>query len=165
MTRALVCMGTVVCLLMISGCQAKYSPARLSDADLELIRQADAAFATNAQASPRDDRASAAYYEDSAIMLAPNQAPIQGRARIEDYLASFPPFSNYRLDVAEIEGAGDWAYERGSASMKLAPPGATPREVRINYLLVWRKQGDGSWKVAREIFTPAAAPSAASQPE
>lgn len=158
MTRVLACLGALFCLVFGSGCWTKQGPARLSDADRELIRRADIAFAKNAQANPRDDRASAGYYEDGAIMLAPNQPPIQGKTAIEAYLASFPPFSNYRLDVAEIEGEGGLAYERGTASMTLMPSGAAPVELRINYLMIWRKQLNGSWKAAREIFTPDAAP-------
>jgi ketosteroid isomerase-like protein len=165
MTRAVVCLGTLVCLVFSAGCRTKQSPTRLSDADRELIRQADVAFTRNAQAEPRDDRASAGFYEDSAIMLAPNQTPIRGRAGIEAYLASFPPFSDYRLDVAEIEGEGGLAYERGTASLTLTPSGGAPGELRINYLVIWRKQVDGSWKVAREIFTPDAAASAATRPQ
>lgn len=50
MTRAVFCLGTLVCLVFSSGCRTKQSSTRLSDGDRELIRQADVAFAKNALA-------------------------------------------------------------------------------------------------------------------
>jgi ketosteroid isomerase-like protein len=126
-----------------------------ADADREAIRRAGELFVQNAVADPRDDRASAACYEDDAIMLAPGQPPIIGRAAIERFLTSFPPFSDYRLDVAEVFGDGDLAVERGTASMTLRPPGKAPWGSCINYVVVWRRQPDASWRAAREILTPA----------
>ena len=128
---------------------------RFSDADREALCHAGELFVRNALATPRDDRASAACYEDDAIMLAPSQPPIIGRSAIEEFLSSFPPFSDYRLEVAEIDGDGDLAFERGSASMALTPTGEPNQQFRINYLVIWRRQTDGSWRVARELFTPA----------
>jgi ketosteroid isomerase-like protein len=129
---------------------------RFSDADREAICRAGELFVKNALAKPRDDRASAACYEEDAIMLAPGQSPMKGSAAIEGFLSSFPPFSDYRLEVAEIVGDGDLAFERGSASMTLRPTGEPAQQLRINYLLIWRRQPDGSWRAAREVFTPAA---------
>jgi ketosteroid isomerase-like protein len=134
------------------------APLKFSDADREAIRLAGEVFAKTADVEPRDVRAAAACYEDDAIMLAPSQSPIVGRIAIEAFLSCFPPFSDYRLEVAEIEGDGDLAYERGGASMIMAPPNAGPTQWRIQYVIVWRRQLDGSWNAAREIFTPAAAP-------
>ena len=131
---------------------------KFSDADREAIRRAGEVFAKTADVEPRDVRAAAACYEDDAIMLPPGQAPIVGRVAIEAFLSSFPPFSDYCLEVAEIQGDGDLAYERGGASMNLALPDASPTQWRIQYLIIWRRQPDGSWRAAREIFTPAAAP-------
>ena len=127
-----------------------------SDADREVISRAGELFIKSALARPRDDRASAACYEYDAIMLAPSQSPIMGRSAIEGFLSSFPPLSDYRLEVAEIVGDGDLAFERGSASMILEPTEGPPQQLSINYLIIWRRQTDGSWRAAREIFTPAA---------
>lgn len=129
---------------------------RFSDADREVIGRAGELFIKSALARPRDDRASAACYEDDAIILAPGQPPIIGQSAIEGFLSSFPPLSDYRLEVAELVGHGDLAFERGSASMILQPTEGPTQQLRINYLLIWRRQTDGSWRAAREIFTPAA---------
>ncbi len=131
-----------------------------SDVDRAAVRRAGEMFARHATAKPRNDRASAALYEDDAIMLPPGQVPIAGKSAIEAFLSGFPPFSHYQLQAVEIEGNGDLAYERGNASMILTPVAASPQEWRISYLIIWRRQRDGLWKVAREMFTPGAAPAA-----
>jgi len=129
---------------------------RFSDADREAIARAGELFVKNALTQPRDDRAAASCYEDDAIMLAPGQAPIKGRAAIEGFLSGFPPFSDYRLDVTEIVGDGNLAFERGSASMTLKAAVDPASQYRINYLIIWRRQPDKSWRAWREILTPAA---------
>ena len=154
MSRLLVTASALSCLTFGLGCQTRQVPAPFSEADRAAIRQAGEAFARYAQATPRNDKASAAYYEENALMLAPNRAPIRGRAEIGVFLAAFPPFSNYRLETLEIEGRADLAYERGVTSLTLAPGGAAPAEWRSKYLIIWRRQADGSWRISREMFTP-----------
>jgi len=129
---------------------------RFSDADRDAISRAGELFVKNALSNPRNDRASADCYEDDAIMLAPSRSPVIGRVAIEAFLSSFAPFSGYRLEVAEIVGDGDLAFERGTASMTLRPTEGPTDQFRINYVVIWRRQIDGSWRAAREIFTPAA---------
>jgi len=154
----------VICLGFGLGCQTKPAPAGLSEADRNAIRQAVQEFVNNAKAQPRNDKASAAFYEENAIMVPPNHPDIRGRAAIEAFLTSFPPFSDYRLESLEIEGQGDLAYERGTNSMTLTPPSGRPTEWRSKYLVIYRRQADGSWKVSREIFTPDAPPQASPDP-
>ena len=154
----------VICLGFGLGCHTKQVPAGLSEADRTAIRQAVQEFVNNAKAQPRNDKASAAFYEEDAIMVPPNHPDIRGRAAIEAFLASFPPFSDYRLETLEIDGQGNLAYERGTNSMTLTPPGGAPAEWRSKYLVIYRRQADGSWKVSREIFTPDAPPPAPQDP-
>jgi len=154
----------VICLGFGLGCHTKQVPAGLSEADRIAIRQAVQEFVNNAKAQPRNDKASAAFYEEDAIMVPPNRSDIRGRAAIEAFLASFPPFSDYQLETLEIDGQGDLAYERGTNSMTLTPPGGRPTEWRSKYLVIYRRQADGSWKVSHEIFTPDAPPQAPPTP-
>lgn len=158
MSRRLATAIALICVALGAGCQTEPGPAGLSEADQAAIRRNLADFVKNAQAQSRDDKASASCYEEGAIMLAPNHAPILGRAAIQAFLASFPPFSDYRLETLDLEGRGDMAYERGTSSMTLTVPGQPPAAWRSNYLVIWRKQSDGSWKVSREVFTPDAPP-------
>jgi ketosteroid isomerase-like protein len=125
-----------------------------ADTDRDAIRYAGELFVKSALAHPRDDHAAATCYEEEAIMLAPGRQPIRGRSAIEAFLSSFPPFSDYRLEVAEIVGHGDLAFERGIASMTLHREGTVGEATRMQYVVIWRRQTDGSWRAAREILTP-----------
>jgi ketosteroid isomerase-like protein len=136
-----------ICLGFSVGCQ---QPAGLSGADRAAIRLADEndMKLTNA----KDWKGDLALYTDDAIQLPPNQAAVQGKAAMQAWLEAFPPFSNFQEQSLEIEGQGDLAYDRGTYSMTLMPPGATPIEDHGKYLTIWRKQADGSWKVVRTMF-------------
>jgi hypothetical protein len=52
----------------------------------------------------------------------------------------------------EIQGQGDLAYDRGTYSMTVTPPGLAPIEDHGKYLSIWRKQADGSWKITHAMF-------------
>jgi ketosteroid isomerase-like protein len=100
----------------------------------------------------KDWKGDLALYTEDAIELPPNQAAVQGKAAIQACKEAFPPFSNFQEQSLEIEGQGDLAYDRGTYSMTVTPPGAAPIEDRGKYLTILRKQADGSWKVARAMF-------------
>jgi ketosteroid isomerase-like protein len=52
----------------------------------------------------------------------------------------------------ETEISGDWAYERGTAAITVTPKGAKgPVELPSRYLVILRRQADGSWRVHRDL--------------
>ena len=145
--RLILILGTVMCLVLSVGCQG---PAGLSEADRTAIRQGDENYAKLLNA--RDFKGVAALYAEDAIELPPNEAAVQGRAAIQASLETFPPISNFQVQILEIEGRGDLAYSRGTYSMTVAPAGVAPIEDRGKYIEIWRKQADESWKILRDIF-------------
>lgn len=53
------------------------------------------------------------------------------------------------------ENGGDWAYERGSVTIVARPPSGEdrpPTRLVAKYIDIWRRQADGTWKVARAIW-------------
>ena len=94
----------------------------------------------------------AQYYADDAVVLPPNAAAVTGHAAIEAFFRTFPPISNFQLRTEEVVGAGDVAYARGHYAMTMTPSGGTAIADSGKYLEVWRKQKDGSWKVARDMY-------------
>jgi uncharacterized protein (TIGR02246 family) len=145
--RLILTLGIVMCLVLSVGCQG---PAGLSEADRTAIRQADENYVKLANA--KDFKGAAALYAEDAIVLPPNQAAVQGRAAIQAFLEASPPTSNFQVQILEIEGGADLAYERGTYSETVTPTGAAPIEDRGKYLTTWRKQADGSWKMLRDIW-------------
>lgn len=149
--RAMLVAGVLACAgLAAAGCQSQ-TELVLAQADEAAIRQA---FETALKAAAAGDAAAwAAVYAEDAVLLPPHGASVQGREAIRTWIAALPPLSDVRGDVAELEGRGDVAYVRGSYSMKIAVPGApVPVDEKGKYLEIWRRQADGSWKLARDMF-------------
>ena len=144
--RLVLMIGMVVCLAFSAGCQR----GALSEADRMAIRQADETDMKMMNA--KDWKGDLVLYEDDAIVLPPNQAAVQGKAAIQAWDEAFPPFSNFQEQSVEIEGRGDLAYDRGTYSMTMTPPGAAPIEDHGKYLTIWHKQAGGLWKVSRVMF-------------
>jgi ketosteroid isomerase-like protein len=58
------------------------------------------------------------------------------------------------VDVSQREViiAGDVAIERGSFTWKVTPAGGSDVEDHGSFLAIWRRQPDGAWKLARNIW-------------
>ena len=60
-------------------------------------------------------------------------------------------------DKGEVVGAGDLGYTTGRSILRGKGPDGKPSERRGEYLTVWRKQRDGTWKVIFDTGLDAAA--------
>ena len=159
MQRLVLTIGIVICVGFSVGCQ---QPAGFSAADRTAIRQADENSVKLMNA--KDWKGALADYADDAIEMPSNGPAVQGKAAIQAWMEAFPPFSDFQEQNSEIEGQTDLAYDRGTYSMTLAPPGAAPIMERGKFLTIWHKQADGTWKVVRDMFNsdlPLAAPAKA----
>jgi len=137
--------------LAAAGCQmSSASSGGLTDADRAALRQNDENFAKAANA--KDFASASSNYLDDGALLPPNEAAVQGRESIRKWFTAFPPVSNFRVDVVEIDGHGDVAYTRGNYSLTISPPGAAPVSDKGKYVEIWRKQADGSWKIKADMF-------------
>ena len=149
MSRRVAAVSTLALFTMVyAACQT--APAGLSDADKATLRQNDETFAKAANA--KDFATCVSLYTDDGAMLPPNSATLQGRAEIQKWMAGFPPFSDFKLDIVDIDGRGDLAYVRGNYSMTISPAGAAPIHDHGKYVEILRKQSDGSWKMKWDIF-------------
>ena len=102
-----------------------------------------------------DATALARLYTENAVLMPPGEPAVTGRKAIELKLQTtfdrFTAVLNVTFD--EIEISGDWAFERGSYTLTLTPKVEDEpiREVG-KYLLILRRNSDGSWKLARDIW-------------
>jgi ketosteroid isomerase-like protein len=56
------------------------------------------------------------------------------------------------LQTMQVDEIGDTACEVGQYTMKLQPPGGEPVTDIGNYVVVWKRQSDDSWKLAVDIW-------------
>ena len=79
--------------------------------------------------------------------------PVKGHEAIISHFNSFPPVSNMKFEQIEVAGAGKLAYVWGTYSFDMLPEGAeSPVLDTGNYIEIWQKEDDGSWRIIRDIF-------------
>jgi uncharacterized protein (TIGR02246 family) len=135
------------------------APAGLSAEDEAAIRAVDGAWAKAATAG--DAAAMAALYTADAVLLPPGEPPVRGG--VERYFAGMTSaFSGpFELSTSTVEGRGDLAYASGEYKATLTPKksGAKPMPTETGkYLEVMKRQPDGSWKMAYDMWSPNSAP-------
>ncbi len=110
-----------------------------------------------------DAAALTALFTDDAVWMPPNQPAKVGKEVIEDqYRALFDQLTcELELNQEEIAVAGDWAFDRTSYTVTLSPKTeGEPVKDRGKYINIYRRQPDGTWKIAAHIWNsdlPAAA--------
>ncbi len=133
----------------IMACQPGAGP--LSDEDIAAIRANGDAYAQSALSA--DWPAWAALFTDDAVNMAPNEPAIEGRPAIQAWGEAFPTMTEFTSTPVEIDGRTDLAYIRGTYSYTATVEGA-PEPVTDSgkYLVVLRKQADGSWLTTANIW-------------
>lgn len=138
-------------LLAALGCTATMvTPEVDLDAERQALMQADAAwFASHEKI---DEFVS--FLADDAIFM-PSGAPLARGADIRaswEELLSLPGFGlEWRPASAHVAQAGDLGYTVGTYELTVRPEGAAVVTVG-KYVTLWKKQADGSWKVAVDCF-------------
>ena len=96
------------------------------------------------------------FYTDDASVL-PFNAPIDtGKDQIRavwSQLMSNPDFSlSWRPRKIEVAQSADLAYEIGTFDLALADQTGKSTASRGKYVVAWKKQANGEWKAAADIF-------------
>lgn len=117
------------------------------------ITEANARFE---QALGRADTAALeAMYTPDAQVLPPNGAPVRGPADIRSFWAGAiqSGLKSGRLETLDTETGGDLTVETGRYQLVLQPEGGAQLTDEGKYLVVWRRQADGGWKIHRDMFS------------
>ena len=117
------------------------------------IRALDDEFMRNAMAKDAG-RLVDAFYAEDAVVLPPNQQPVAGKAQIRPFIQGMidAGLAEITLETTDVSGSGDVAYGVGKYRMTLHPAGADRIEDKGKYVVVYRRQADGSWKAVADIF-------------
>ena len=117
-----------------------------------IIQEMDREFERNVEAKDANALVAAFYAEDAEV-FAPGQPVVSGLAEIRQLWGGFLPIlSHLALHTTRIEASGNLAYGSGTYEMSLTPPEAPPIEDSGKYVVVYRRQADGSYKVVADIF-------------
>lgn len=122
-------------------------------ADEAAIRDADIAWSSMAET--RDLEAIVSYYTDDVIVLLPNMPAVVGKEAARELNRSMLAIQlsvKWQPERVEAARSGDIGYARGTYVLTVRGPDGAPVTDKGNYVEIWKKQADGSWKVAVEIF-------------
>jgi ketosteroid isomerase-like protein len=162
LTREAVWIIWISVALATAGCSG--SNARDSRAaDEAAVREADVASVRAIAAKQID--ATVSSYDEQASILMPNAPIMTGREDIRkawEQMFAIPGFNlapkTTRIEVAR---SGDLAYAQGTYEFAANDPQGKPINDHGKFVVVWKKQTDGAWKIVADIWnsdTPAPAP-------
>ena len=124
-----------------------------TEADIEAIDALRGSFAAAMSAGDVDGMMFD--YAEDAVQMPPNEPAVRGtgaiRARHQAFLDQYEIVLENPAE--EIFVTGDWGLLRGSYVISLTPKAdGEPIQDAGKYLVTWRRQPDGSWRVAHEIW-------------
>ena len=150
MTR---CLLAVAALLFLAGTGHAQTPAD-SAAAVDGIALSAQAFSRALERG--DAEGMAAQYVDDAVLVPPGGRMIAGRDSIRAFWTPRnPDFRTlaHSLTTDRLEVAGDVAIEVGTWRQEGQLREEAPRESAGRYLVVWRRQPDGAWKMQFDSWT------------
>jgi ketosteroid isomerase-like protein len=149
-TRAVVLVG----LIAISSTACAGSTA--NDQGIQGARAAiEAANAKFSEAFARGDaNALSAMYTSDAIAFPPDSEMIRGSGAIGEFWKAQRDggVQSAALTTIDVGMSGDVAYEVGNVSLMIQSSGREPTPAMAKYVVVWKRQVDGSWKLHRDIW-------------
>jgi len=147
-------LSTVLLAILVFACATCQQQAGLSEKDMAAIWQVSDQASTMGM-SPNVDWGVyvSFYYTEDAKLMMPGMPIIEGRDAIKAAFASMGTIQDEKWNSLSIEGHGDLAYEQGTYSYTVIPPGMSVSMTdKGKFIVVWKKQADGAWKAARDIW-------------
>ena len=121
----------------------------LSPTDIAAIRAAEKALA--AAFEEPDPTAWVDAYTHDAIFAGPGLPTIEGRAAFLA-AAAHTTISSMQIDAESTLGADDFAASFGRATWVNGTRDSGGPTIRRRFLMAWRKEPDGRWRIAREML-------------
>lgn len=97
-----------------------------------------------------DAAAVANFYAVDALMIGPDTR-VEGKQAISEFWARMGDLVDWSLEVHEVTGTGDVVHQTGRSSLTYVANG-TERTLVGDIVLVWKRQEDGSYKIAVDSY-------------
>lgn len=141
-------------VILAAACAPPPPPPPNLDAELAALRAVATAY--NDAASAKDAAGVVALYDQDAVMLPPNLDIVNGLEGVKGYRFGFitTPGVELRFELldAEVSASADMGWTLSLANITINRPDGTVGTELIRDFHVWRKQADGSWKLAVDIW-------------
>jgi len=133
--------------------------------DAEALRAADAAWLKAYQ--EKDAVKAAGFYADQGAMLAPNAPLLAGKDALAKFIAKSFEMRDYHIawrpNRVEVAQSGELGYTSGIYEMSFREPSGKLVLDQGKYLMVWKRQADGAWKVLFDISNSDLSPASPGQ--
>jgi ketosteroid isomerase-like protein len=94
-----------------------------------------------------------AQYEPAGRLMAPNAPIMQGADAMEPFVKGFVASgAQLAFTLLAVHESPDMCAAVGQYEMTIPVPGGEPQHDSGKFIEVWRRQSDGSWKLADDIF-------------
>lgn len=147
--------AVAVCLaLPLAPAAAQDPPATVTGPRAALWREIRAVNDSMEAAFNRDDmKAVAAFYTDDARLAGEGGDIVEGRAAIDAYWGRLGGRGgNWRLEVFEVGGHRDLAYQRGRSHLTLRGRDGRERTSVVDFVVVWRRTPEGGLRILLDLY-------------
>ena len=163
MNKAVLISTGVALAVALAACERADAPAKgdtpaaasASAADTDAVKKMETDFLGAIEA--KDFATAKAAYASDAVMMLPMQAPLKGAAAIGadyDKFAADPAGKFDATNETTVVGA-DMAYSTGTYDVTYTDSKTKKVENGEGYyLVVYKKQADGSWKIVQDVSSP-----------
>ena len=148
---------SVLMYLVVALCAAFMSCSRPGNRSIDeaVIRAASREW-SDAEAG-KDLEKCVSFYAEDGERFATGSPLIVGRDALRKEWAKYlsaPGSFHWTTSKVEVARSGDLAYETGVFVIKTVDKDQQPAIINGKYVLVWKKQADGKWKVVADIDNP-----------
>jgi ketosteroid isomerase-like protein len=148
-----------ICLLAILLVQCNHFDKAASGGndrttDEAAIRKADSAWSVATGSKQINEFMN--YVAEDGIIQAPNALTAKGKDAVQKLMSGFfgiPGFTvKWQATKVEVSSSGDIGYSLGAYELSVNDAQGKPITDHGKYTTIWKKQSDGSWKVAVDMF-------------
>jgi len=165
MTRLVLLTAGAALALSLAACDRASAPAgnaasaETAAADTDAVKKVEADLL--AAIAAKDLAGATAAYADDAVMAIPFEQPYRGKDAIKGSYEKFfkDPAGKFVATQESAVVSGDMAYTQGTYTVSYTNSETKQAESGQGYyVVVYRKQSDGSWKVVQDISSPTPPP-------
>lgn len=141
-------------LLLLPGLIGCSQTAIESDTAADEVAIRELIAQTAAANNVADTAGWVALFEDRAVYMPPGAPAVTTREGLQEMAAAgFGPYAaDIQITPVEIVVSGDWAFARSHVTGTVTPrAGGDAIPVDLKQLVIYHRQRDGTWKIARLI--------------
>jgi len=148
MKHLIILSATLATAGLLTACNTSPAPAaNTHDSDVKAIQDNEAQWIQDWAA--KDPVKIASHYTDDATLIIAGEPPVTGKATIQTHIKQITddPVSALTFHTDKVDTGGDLGYSEGTYTLALTDPSSkTLIHDHGSYLVIYRKQADGSWK-------------------